>query len=94
VNPLAAVLAIDHDYFRLFGEGQAGFEAFVAFFHLQDLTTANSIKWLDDSEGNIWDFDSFPLPRTIPAYRRYLDNVMAFVAARNIRIREWCESAQ
>jgi hypothetical protein len=91
-NPLAAVLQADAGYFRLFGQGRAGFAAYVDFFHLHDLMSEDSITWMDDSTGQTWDFDTPPLPTSASAYRRYLDNVLAFVSARNGRIREWCDA--
>lgn len=92
-NPLAEVLILDAAYFRLFGEGSEGFAAFVEFFHLQPLASPDSVRWLDGHAGREWDFDSPPLPQTIDAYRHYLDNVATFVAARNARIRDWCDHA-
>jgi hypothetical protein len=90
-NPLADVLSLDADYFRLFGAGGQGFATFTHFFHLQDLVSVDSVRWLDGHVGREWNFDEPPIPRTIDAYRRYLDNVAGFVAARNSRIRAWCD---
>ena len=90
-NPLADVLAADAEYFCLFGDGRAGFATFIEFFHLQDLASPESVRWLDGHEGREWRFDHPPLPVTADAYRRYLDNVAGFVAARNDRIRDWCD---
>ena len=90
-NPLADVLSLDSEYFRLFGASSKGFATFVEFFHLQDLASPDSVRWLDGHEGPEWSFDRHPLPRTLDAYRDYLDNVASFVDARNARIREWCE---
>lgn len=90
-NPLAETLSLDAGYFRLFGEGSEGFAAFVDFFHLQDVASPDSVRWFDGDSGQAWDFDRAPLPPTIDAYRRYLDNVSTFVAARNARIQDWCE---
>lgn len=91
-NPLAGVLEVDADDFRLFGEGPTGFAAYVDFFHLQDLVSGNSIRWLDDGGSTEWSFATPPLPQSAFAYRRYLDNVVAFVSARNLRIRQWCDA--
>lgn len=91
-NPLADVLRLDAAYFRLFGEGPEGFAGFVEFFHLQHLASPDSVRWLDGDTGREWNFDRPPLPQTIDAYRHYLDNVATFVAARNARIRDWCDS--
>lgn len=91
-NPLVDVLSLDAAYFRLFGEGSEGFEVFIEFFHLQHLASPDSVRWLDGHTGREWAFDRLPLPQTISAYRHYLDNVATFVAARNARIRDWCQS--
>lgn len=91
-NPLVDVLSLDAAYFRLFGAGSEGFAAFVEFFHLQDLASPNSVRWLDGHSAREWAFDRPPLPQTIDAYRQYLENVTNFVASRNARIRDWCES--
>lgn len=92
-NPLSAGLKVDGEYFRLFGEGSSGFAAYVDFFHLQDLVGGNTIKWLDDFDGNEWNFEAPPLPQSPSAYRRYLDNVAAFVSARNRRIQDWLDAS-
>ena len=91
-SPLADVLEVDRDYFRLFGEGLDGFVGFVDFFHLQDLVADGSIRWCDDFEGDRWDFDAPPLPRDGAAHRGYLDNVARFVDLRNARIARWVEA--
>lgn len=88
-NPLGEVLTSDSAFFRLFGVGQAGFAAYVEFFHLQDLTAGNAIKWFDGSAEENWSFSSFALPSDADAYRRHLTNVLEFVAARNVRIARW-----
>lgn len=90
-NPLADVLRLDGEYLGLFGAGEEGFNTFVQFFHLQDLVAEGSVRWLDGHVGRKWRFDRPALPRTLDAYRNYLDNVSAFVAARNVRIRNWCD---
>jgi len=90
-NPLADVLSVDAAYFRLFGQGAAGFATFIEFFHLQDLATADAVRWLDGRVGGEWRFDRPALPQTLDDYRKYLANVADFVAARNARIREWCD---
>lgn len=92
-NPLVDVLEFNNRYFALFGQGKAGFDAFVAFFHLQDLVHHDAIRWLDGHEARSWDFDVDPLPDTVEEFRRYLDNVLEFVGRRNVRIRAWVESA-
>lgn len=62
-NPLGEVLRSDSAFFRLFGVGQAGFAAYVEFFHLQDLTAGNSIKWFDHFTEGTWSFSNVALPR-------------------------------
>jgi hypothetical protein len=91
-NPLGDVLDQDAGYFQLFGDGQSGFAAFVEFFHLQDLASPDSVRWLDGHVDREWSFDRPPLPQNLDAYRRYLENVAGFVALRNGRIRDWCET--
>jgi hypothetical protein len=91
-NPLADVVSLDADYFRLFGAGKQGFATFIDFFHLQDLVSRDSVQWFHGDNRRQWDFNEPPLPRTIDAYRRYLDNLAGFVAARNARIRAWCDT--
>jgi hypothetical protein len=93
-SPLARVLEVDAGFFRLFGEGQSGFAAYVDFFHLQDLVSGNYIKWLDGSAADEWDFGTTALPQSESAYRHYLDNVVTFVSGRNRRIRQWCQDAR
>ncbi|MBA2640093.1 MAG: hypothetical protein H0U77_08910 [Nocardioidaceae bacterium] len=90
-TPLIEVLDLDADYFRLFGTGARGFAGFVEFFHLQDLASPDSVRWLDGHVGRDWEFSRHPLPQALDAYRRYLDNVTYFVTARNARIRDWCD---
>ena len=82
---------MDAEYFQLFGAGPEGFRNFIEFFHLQDLACDKCVRWLDGHEGS-WTFDQAPLPQTVDTYRNYLDNVLRFVAARNVRIRDWCKS--
>ncbi|RYP88665.1 hypothetical protein EKO23_01885 [Nocardioides guangzhouensis] len=91
-SPLADVLRQDARYFGLFGSGADGFSEFVEFFHLQDLVSGGSVRWLDGSTERQWSFERPPLPQTLDAYRRYLANVASFVAARNDRIRNWCNA--
>lgn len=93
-SPLSGVLEVDADFFRLFGEGQSGFAAYVGFFHLQDLVSGNYIKWLDGSAADEWDFGTTALPQSESAYRHYLDNLVTFVSGRNRRIRQWCRHAR
>lgn len=91
-NPLGEVLVRNSTFFDLFGSGLRGFVAYVDFFHLGDLIGDGSIRWLDDFAGNEWDFTQRPLPTTMDAYRRYLDNVMTFVTLRTARMAAWDEA--
>ena len=87
-NPLARVLAEDAGFFALFGGGQEGFENYVEFFLLQDLSDGWTIGWFDGSGDPNWDFTTPPLPDSASSYRQYLDNVVTFVTRRNARIAE------
>ena len=93
-NPLGEVLASDSAFFRLYGVGQPGFGAYVEFFHLQDLVAGNAIKWFDGSAEEAWSFSNGALPSDADSYRRHLDNVLEFVAARNARIARWAQFRQ
>lgn len=93
-NPLSDALEADVEFFRLFGEGSSGFRGYVDFFHLQDLVDGDSIRWWDGLAGSEWDFGQAPIPQSPSAYRRYLDNVAAFVSARNGRIEAWLAASR
>ena len=41
------MLTLDSTYFHFFGTGAQGFATFVEFFHLQDLASPDSVRWLD-----------------------------------------------
>jgi hypothetical protein len=71
-----------------------GFVTFFEFLHLQDLASQDSVRWLNGYVGQEWRFGNAALPRTLNAYRHYLDNVADFVAAKNTRIRDWCDERQ
>ena len=82
-SPLSATLARYADYFQLFG----GFSEYVEFFLLQDLVTddCTAVKFFSPWE----DFKSSPVPDSMAAYLGYRERAMAFIEARNQRIRTW-----
>lgn len=78
-SPLGETLGRYAGFFELFGS----FTGYVDFFHLQDLVRE------DGTIGFIHDFDDFrgpALPQDLPAYVRYREETLVFVAARNRRI--------
>jgi hypothetical protein len=80
-NPLQNVLARYGDFFALFQD----FRGYVDFFLLQDLVN-------DDYEQVRFflpfdDFTSAPAPQSVESYRGFMERSMAFVTARNERIR-------
>lgn len=93
-SPLSEILSIEAGFFGLFGEGARGFASYVDFFHLQDLVSEGSMRWLDGFEADEWNFDVAPLPQSESDYRKYLDSVAIFVAERNQRIRRWCDAPE
>lgn len=83
-NPLGDVLIGDAAFFDLFGQGLQGFAHYVDFFHLSGLVADGRIQWFDDFDGDDRPFVESPLPKTGPAYVRYLENVLDFVDRRSI----------
>ncbi len=82
-NPLGDGLLADKDFFDLFGRGAEGFTSYVEFFHLGGLVEDGHVRWFDEQDVDDWAFTASPLPKTLDAYVRYLDNVLAFVHSRN-----------
>jgi len=82
-NPLGDTLLADKDFFDLFGQGAAGFTAYVNFFHLAGLVDDGRVRWFDEHDAGDRVFTTSPLPKTLDEYVRYLDNVLAFVETRN-----------
>lgn len=82
-NPLGDVLLADKDFFDLFGGGAQGFAAYVDFFYLGGLVENGRVRWFDEKRIGDWAFTASPLPKTLDAYVRYLDNVLAFVVSRS-----------
>lgn len=82
-SPLTTSLATYADYFRLFGD----FRGYVEFFLLQDLVTDDysAVKFFSPFE----DFNSAPVPNSIPAYLAYRELAIGFIEARNQRIQTW-----
>jgi len=82
-NPLGDVLLADKNFFDLFGAGAAGFTSYVEFFHLGGLIEDGRVRWFDEHDAGDRAFVAWPLPKTLDAYVRYLENVLAFVESRN-----------
>lgn len=87
-SPLSEPLRRYSDFFRLF----ADFRGYVDFFLLQDLVIGN------DREVKISkpydNFRSSPVPRDHHEYRAYRDDAVAFIHARNRRIRSAMTATQ
>lgn len=82
-NPLGDVLLVDAAFFDLFGQGPEGFAAYVDFFYLGALVHDGGVRWLDGADSGERAFTYSPLPKTIDAYIRYLEALLAFVNSRN-----------
>lgn len=82
-NPLADVLARYADFFRLFRD----FRGFIEFFMLQDLVSddCSAVRITPPFD----DFQGSPIPASTQAYYAYRREAIAFIEARNRRIREW-----
>lgn len=81
VSPLSEVLSRYRDFFGLFG----GFLEYVEHFLLQDMLTAHgSVKFLLPFD----DFTSSPVPQDFAAYSAFREASVAFLRARNARIRQ------
>jgi hypothetical protein len=83
-SPLAETLERYADFFRLFGD----FRGYVEFFLLQDLVSSDytTINFWMPFEG----FEHSPLPADKERYLEYRKHCMAFLEARNQRIRAYC----
>ena len=78
-SPLGETIGRYTDFFELFGS----FTGYVNFFHLHDLVNADgTIMFLHDFD----DFRGPTLPQDLPAYVKYREATLVFVAARNRRI--------
>ena len=83
-SPLESVLNRYRDFFRLFGD----FNAYVDFFLLQDLVSADYKEVLyfiphDPS------FELSPSPDSVESYMEYKANTIRFVKSRNKRMKGW-----
>jgi hypothetical protein len=86
-SPLGAVLDRYSDFFGLFDD----FRGYVEFFLLQDMVTDDfsAVKFSMPFDGLFDGFDQSPIPLTNEAYLAYKQNAIAFIEARNQRIRDW-----
>lgn len=79
-SPLSATLSRYDQFFGLFGD----FRGYVDFFLLQDLVTDDysAVRFFTPFD----DFQPWPVPSSVAAYRSYRDHAEAFLHARNHRI--------
>jgi hypothetical protein len=86
-HPLKNTFERYSDFFRLFRD----FQGYVRFFHLEDLVNSDfsSVYFYLPHEDN---FQNSPRPNSVEDYMLYMENSMAFVKARNHRIKEWVGS--
>jgi hypothetical protein len=82
-SPLAEALFRYGDFFALFED----FKGYADFFLLQDLVSDDSsaVNFLIPFA----DFETSPLPDSVPAYQDYRRNAIRFVEARNRRMAEY-----
>lgn len=80
-SPLTEALQRYSDFLRLFED----FTGYVEFFLLNDLLTDNSLKVRISKPFD--NFQSSPIPKDVDQYRAYRDAQVAFIDARNSRIR-------
>lgn len=79
-SPLSDVLDRYASFFALFGD----FHGYVGFFLLDDLVARDgSVLMFGAHDG----FDSSPLPATVEQYLAYRDDAVAFIRARNERMK-------
>ena len=83
-NPLAQTLNVYWKFFELFKT----FEQYTEFFLLQDLIEDGEVKHYLPFEG----FDRSALPANLEEYRQYMNNSMAFVRSRALRMKTWSET--
>jgi len=86
-SPLSNALQRYANFFRLFSD----FRGYIEFFLLQDLVALGSLEVKISRP-----FDNFlssPVPRDADEYRAYRDDAVAFIVARNRRIRAALEKA-
>ena len=88
VNPLTGTLNAYSDFFELF----QGFDEFVEFFHLQDLTTddGSSVQYFLPFE----DFSRPATPTSLEEYVAYQEASSTFVERRQRRMAAWVAAEQ
>lgn len=81
-SPLADTLARYHDFFALF----SNFDGYVEFFLLQDLVTdeCSTVRFFLPFD----DFKTSSVPEDKADYKRYRNDSIAFIEARNIRVNQ------
>ncbi len=81
-SPLFETFQRYADFFALFGD----FRGYVEFFLLQDLVADDgaAVRFFKPFK----EFVSWPVPATTEDYRAYIRHALAFIQARNERIRE------
>lgn len=102
-NPLFNISAEDKDFFRMFGEGKAGFEKYAEFFCLNGSWVENgkvlNLLYNDENKDKTgrnaktldeWDFSQEPLPNSAEWWTFYR-NIMNRLDARNEQIKEVIE---
>lgn len=82
-NPLGDRLECYADFFALFGD----FDGYVRFWLLDDLVTPDRDAVRSLMRGEVADFGTPALPTTVEEYAEYRRRSIAFVNARNERIR-------
>lgn len=80
-SPLTEVFKRYSNFFSLFED----FEGYVEFFLLQDLLIENTLEV--KISGPFDNFQSCPMPKDVDQWRIYRDGQVAFINARNSRIR-------
>lgn len=80
ISLLSETLARASRFFELFGS----FDGYTEFFLLQDIIDDVGVRFFLPFTG----FGATPLPRDIDEYRHYRSNAIAFVRARNERMRK------
>jgi hypothetical protein len=86
-SPLSSTLKRYADFFQLFSD----FRGYVDFFLLQDLVSGSGCEVKISRP-----FDNFcasPVPKGEAEYRAYMDDAVAFIDARNRRIRQSIDQA-
>ena len=83
-SPLSELLERYKPFFDLFGD----FKGYVDFFLMQDMVNEMyEVRFFTPFDG----FITSPLPKDADEYNRYKENSIAFVKARNVRIKRWAD---